>query len=51
MKRLYRQFAIQRAISDMGLREGILYISVQDPNLLPSPIRITFIGKNEEDPF
>jgi signal transduction histidine kinase len=30
MKRLFRQFAIQRAISDIGLREGILYVSVQD---------------------
>jgi signal transduction histidine kinase len=30
MKRLFRQFAIQRAISDLGLREGMLYVSVQD---------------------
>ena len=33
MKELFRQFAIQKAISDMGLREGIVYISVQDPSL------------------
>jgi signal transduction histidine kinase len=33
MKRLVRQFAIQRAISDIGLTEDILYISVQDAQL------------------
>jgi hypothetical protein len=33
LKRLLRQFAIQRTISDIGLREGILYISIQDASL------------------
>jgi signal transduction histidine kinase len=33
MRKIVRQFAIQRAISDMGLREGVLYISVQDAQL------------------
>jgi signal transduction histidine kinase len=52
MKRLLRQFAIQRAISDIGLREGILYISVQDAffNTL-AHTDPTFIGRREEDPF
>ncbi len=52
MKRLFRQFAIQRAISDIGLREGILYISVQDTsfNIIASTDS-TVIGKREEDPF
>jgi hypothetical protein len=30
MRMLIHQFAIQKAISDIGLREGILYVSVQD---------------------
>ena len=33
MRKMVRQFAIQRAISDMGLREGVLYVSVQDAQL------------------
>ncbi|HUL30454.1 MAG TPA: ATP-binding protein [Thermodesulfobacteriota bacterium] len=52
MKRLLRQFAIQRAITDIGLREGILYISVQDPSL--NVIANTdpgLIGSREEDSF
>ncbi len=52
MKRLFRQFAIQRSISDMSLREGILFISVQDPDL--NTLASTdsgFIEKKEEDPF
>jgi signal transduction histidine kinase len=52
MKRLLRQFATQRAISDIGLREGILYILVQDIsfNTLAhtDPARIS---KKEEDSF
>jgi signal transduction histidine kinase len=52
MKRLLRQFAIQRAISDIGLREGILYISVQDTFLNTlAHTDTTFIGKREEDAF
>jgi signal transduction histidine kinase len=52
MKRLLWQFAIQRAISDIGLREGILYISVQDISLNTlAHTDTTFIGKREEDAF
>jgi signal transduction histidine kinase len=52
IKRLLRQFAIQRAISDIGLREGILYISVQDPSLNTlAHMDPTLIGRREEDPF
>jgi signal transduction histidine kinase len=52
IKRLFRQFAMQRAISDIGLREGILYISVQDAqfNIL-AHTDSTFAGKKEEDSF
>jgi len=52
IKRLLRQFAIQRAISDIGLREGILYISVQDSqfNIL-AHTDPTFTKKREEDSF
>jgi len=52
MKRLFRQFAIQRAISDIGLRQGILYISVQDTSLnVIASTDSTLIGRGEEDPF
>jgi signal transduction histidine kinase len=52
MKRLFRKFAIQRAISDIGLREGILYISVQDTFLNTlAHTDPTFIGRKEEDSF
>ena len=52
MKRLLRQFAVQRAISDIGLREGILYISVQDTSLNTlAHTDPTFVGRREEDPF
>jgi signal transduction histidine kinase len=51
-KRLLRQFAIQRAISDIGLREGILYISVQDASFNTlAHTDPAFIGRREEDPF
>lgn len=52
MKRLFRQFAIQRAISDMGLREDIRYISVLDSslNVLAHTDQV-LVGKREEDPF
>ena len=52
MKRLLRQFAIQRSISDIGLREGTLFISVQDAlfNTL-AHTDPTYVGKKEEDPF
>ena len=52
MKRLLRQFAIQRAISDIALREGILYIDVEDTFLnIIAHTDPTFIGRKEEDPF
>ena len=51
-KKLLRQFAIQRAISDIGLREGILYISVQDASFNTlAHTDPAFIGRREEDPF
>ena len=52
MKRLFRQFSIQRAISDIGLREGVLFISVQDDyfNII-GHTNPSLIGKREEDPF
>jgi signal transduction histidine kinase len=52
VKKLLGQFAIQRAISDIGLREGILYISVQDPSLNTlAHMDPTLIGKRDEDLF
>ena len=52
MKRLLRQFAIQRAISDIGLREGILYISVQDASFNTlAHSDPTLVGKRGEDSF
>ncbi len=52
VKRLLRQFAIQRSISDIGFREGILFISVQDNQLLTlAHTDSSFIGRKEEDPF
>ncbi len=52
MKMLLRQFATQRAISDIALREGILYISVQDASLnILAHTDPTFIGRIEEEPF
>jgi len=52
VKGLLGQFAIQRAISDIGLREGILYISVEDLSLNTlAHMDPTLIGRKEEDPF
>lgn len=52
MKSLFRQFAVQRAISDMGLREGILYVSVQDATLKTlAHTDPSLLGVKEEDPF
>jgi signal transduction histidine kinase len=52
MKRLFHQFAIQRSISDIGLREGILFISVQDAHLNTlAHTDSTYIGRKEDDPF
>ena len=52
IKRLFRQFAIQRAISDISLREGILYVSVQDSQFeILAHSDPTFSGGTEEDSF
>ena len=52
MKSLFRQFSIQRAISDIDLREGVFFISVLDDHF--NTIGHTdpsLIGRREEDPF
>jgi signal transduction histidine kinase len=52
MKRLFRQLTIQRAISDIGLRQGILYVSVQDPSLnIIASTDPSLIGKEEKNSF
>ncbi len=52
MRILLRQFAIQRAISDIALREGILFISVQDSHFrVLAHTDSSFLGRKEEDPF
>ena len=52
VKRLFRQFAIQRAVSDIGLREGILYVSVQDGGMnILAHTDTALIGTKEDDPF
>jgi signal transduction histidine kinase len=52
VRRFFRQWAIQRAISDISLREGLLFISIQDIDLNTlahtDPNRI---GRKEEDLF
>jgi len=52
MKRLFGQFAIQRAISDLTPRQDILFISVQDTDLYTlAHSDPTFLGRKEEDSF
>ena len=52
MKQLLWQFANQRGISDLGLREGILYVSVYDGHLRRvAHTGSTLIGQTEEDTF
>jgi len=52
MKQLLWQFAVQRGISDLGLREGILYVSVYDGHLRRvAHTGSTSIGQTEEDTF
>ncbi len=52
IKKLFRQFGTQRSISDIGLREGILYVSVQDEQLdILASTDPAFTGKREEDSF
>ena len=52
MKQLLWQFAIQRDVSNLGLREGILYVSVYDEHLRRmAHTGSAFIGQTEEEPF
>lgn len=52
MKRLLGQFVIQKAISDIGLREGMRYISVQDASLnIIASTDAGLIGSKQEDSF
>jgi signal transduction histidine kinase len=52
MLRLFRQIAIQRSISDISLREGILFISVQGSDLSTlAHSDSALIGRKEEDSF
>jgi len=52
IKSLLRQILLQRAISDLGLREGILFVTVQDKNLITiAHTDSSQIGKKVEDPF
>jgi len=52
MKRLFRQFAIQRAVSDLNPRQDILFISVQDTDLYTlAHSDPTLLGRKEEDTF
>jgi signal transduction histidine kinase len=52
MKRLFHVFAIQRAISDITLREEILFVSVQDASFTTlAHTDPALIGKKEEDAF
>ena len=52
MRSLLRQFAIQGAISDIGLKEDILFISVLDSQLnILAHTDSALIGRREEDAF
>jgi signal transduction histidine kinase len=52
MKRLFRQFAVQKAISDIGLREDMLYISVEDASLnIIASSDAGLVGRKGEDSF
>ncbi len=52
LSRLCRQFVIQKAISDMALREGVLFVSVQDNQFITlAHTDPSLIGRREEDPF
>jgi signal transduction histidine kinase len=51
-KRLFRQFAIQRAISDFSPGEDVLFISIQDVDLFTlAHSDPAFLGRKEEDSF
>jgi signal transduction histidine kinase len=52
MKRLFRQFAIQRAVSDLAPRQDILFILVQDADLyILAHSDSALPGRREEDSF
>lgn len=52
LKKLYGQFVFQKALSELGLRDGILYISVLDEDLIHlAHTDPSFVGKEDEDPF
>ena len=52
MRNLFRQFAIQRAISDIGLKEDILFISVLDRQLnVIAHTDPALLNKREEEAF
>jgi signal transduction histidine kinase len=52
MKRLFRQFVIQRAVSDLTPRQDILFVSVQDADLyILAHSDSAFLGRREEDSF
>jgi len=52
LKRLSRQLAMQKAISDIGPREEVLFISVQDSDFnILAHTDPTLVGKREEDLF
>ena len=52
LRSLFRQFAVQRAISDIGLKEDILFVSVLDHQLNTlAHTDTSFIAKRENDPF
>ena len=52
MKSLFRQFAIQRTISDLSPRQDILFVSVQDTDLyMLAHSDPAFLGRKEEDTF
>ena len=52
MRRLMKQFAIQRVISEVGLREGILSVSVLDDQLVTlAHSDASLLGRTEQDPF
>jgi len=51
-KKILRQLVIQRAISDIGLKEDILYVAVQDPSFsILAHTDPSLIGKKQEDSF
>lgn len=49
---LFKIFSLQKAISDINLREGILYVSVQDDTLtVIGHSNFSLVGRKDEDDF